>query len=78
MQPCAIVGMAIGYSAHVSSGGYVPAAMYPCRGITSRLWLQWVLEEQVAAIDETEINYVRRVLRAWNSRKDASTSSDIK
>lgn len=58
-----VEGLAVGHSAHVSRGGYVPAAPYARAGPTST-WAAWLTDEQRAAIDATEPNYARIRLRA--------------
>ncbi|WP_188192325.1 hypothetical protein [Nonomuraea sp. SYSU D8015] len=56
-------GVAPGVSAHVSRWGYVPAAPIETPGESSRLFVLWLDEEQLAALDLTEPNYERRPLR---------------
>lgn len=58
-----VEGLAIGHSAHVNRGGYVPAAPY-IRGGTLATWGLWLTDEQRAAVDATEPNYTRVRLRA--------------
>ncbi|WP_433431606.1 hypothetical protein [Nonomuraea sp. CA-141351] len=55
-------GIAPGVSAHVSKWGYVPAAPIETPGETSRLFVLWLDEQQLAALDLTEPNYHRRPL----------------
>jgi hypothetical protein len=55
-------GIAPGVSAHVSRWGYVPAAPLETPGETSSLYLLWLDESQLAALDLTEPNYHRRPL----------------
>jgi hypothetical protein len=57
------VGLAIGHSAHVSPGGYLPAAPYADAVETATVGL-WLTPEQCAAVDATEPNYRRVRLRA--------------
>lgn len=57
-----VPGVAPGVSAHVSRWGYVPAAPIET-GESSRLFVLWLDEEQLAALDLTEPNYHRRPLR---------------
>lgn len=57
-----VPGIAPGVSAHVSKWGYVPAAPVPAPGETARLFVLWLDEQQLAALDRTEPNYVRRPL----------------
>jgi hypothetical protein len=56
-------GVAVGHSAHVSRGGYVPAAPYAADVVTET-WAQWLTDEQRAAVDATEPNYTRVELAA--------------
>ncbi|MFE3453734.1 hypothetical protein ACFXJ8_32885 [Nonomuraea sp. NPDC059194] len=63
MTLATVRGIAPGVSAHVNRNGYVPAA--PIAVPTeSRLFVLWVDDAQVAALDRTEPNYHRRVLPA--------------
>ena len=55
-----VPGIAPGVSAHVSRWGYVPAAPIDTPGETSRLFVLWLDEHQLAALDLTEPNYHRR------------------
>ncbi|MEV1176275.1 hypothetical protein [Nonomuraea sp. NPDC049784] len=55
-------GIAPGVSAHVSRWGYVPAAPVETPGETSKLFVLWLDERQLAALDLTEPNYHRRPL----------------
>jgi hypothetical protein len=55
--------VAPGVSAHVSKWGYVPAAPVETPGESSRLFVLWLDEQQLAALDLTEPNYRRRPLR---------------
>ncbi|MEW9556356.1 hypothetical protein [Nonomuraea sp. NPDC050783] len=57
-----VPGIAPGVSAHVSRWGYVPAAPIGTPGETSRLFVLWLDERQLAALDLTEPNYARRPL----------------
>lgn len=58
-----VVGLAVGHSAHVSPGGYLPAAPYAAAVTTSVAGL-WLTPEQCAAVDPTEPNYRRVRLQA--------------
>jgi hypothetical protein len=53
--------IAIGHSAHVSKAGYIAAAPYPRTGECTTVWVSWLDERQLIALDETEPNY-RRIL----------------
>ncbi|MEV0998509.1 hypothetical protein [Nonomuraea sp. NPDC050202] len=62
MTVAEVPGIAPGVSAHVSRWGYVPAAPIATPGETSRLFVLWLDEHQLAALDLTEPNYRRRPL----------------
>ncbi|MEV4175004.1 hypothetical protein [Nonomuraea sp. NPDC049709] len=62
MTVAEVRGVAPGVSAHVSRWGYVPAAPIETPGETSRLFVLWLDEHQLAALDLTEPNYRRRPL----------------
>ena len=49
----------VGHSAHVSKAGYIAAAPYSQRGRRSTVWVAWLDERQLMALDETEPNYRR-------------------
>lgn len=49
----------VGHSAHVSKTGYIAAAPYSQRGRRSTVWVAWLDERQLMALDETELNYQR-------------------
>ncbi|MEN8585384.1 hypothetical protein ABFP37_22075 [Burkholderia sp. RS01] len=51
--------VAVGHSAHVSKAGYIAAAPYSRRGRRSTVWVAWLDECQLMALDETEPNYQR-------------------
>jgi hypothetical protein len=55
-------GCAVGHSAHVSVPGFVAAAPYRARDAVSRVVVSLLDERQVACLDRTEPNYVRRRL----------------
>jgi hypothetical protein len=52
-------GLAAGVSAHVSRPGYLPATPVPAPDVQSALWVVWLDESALAAIDATEPNYER-------------------
>jgi hypothetical protein len=52
-------GLAAGVSAHVSRPGYLPATPIPSAGAASDLWVLWLDEAALAAVDATEPNYDR-------------------
>lgn len=66
-----VPGIAPGVSAHVSRFGYVPAAPIETPGETSRLFVLWLDEHQLAAMDLTEPNYLRRPLTAEPGHRPA-------
>lgn len=51
--------MAVGHSAHVSKAGYIAAAPYPRTGECTTVWVSWLDDLQLMALDETEPNYRR-------------------
>jgi hypothetical protein len=53
-----VMGLAVGHSAHVSPGGYLPAAPYAAAVTTPVVGL-WLTPEQRVAVDVTEPNYRR-------------------
>lgn len=60
-------GIAVGHSAHVSRAGYIAAAPYLQPGECTTVWVSWLDEDQLMALDETEPNYRRIQLdgEAW-------------
>jgi hypothetical protein len=71
------VGLAVGHSAHVSPGGYLPAAPY-ASAVTTPVVALWLTPEQGAAVDATEPNYRRVRLSAsqWPLAIDAGEAPD--
>jgi hypothetical protein len=57
-----IHGMAPGFSAHVSTPGYIPAVPVEMSGKISRLFVLWLDDQQLQVLDATEPNYWRRIL----------------
>ncbi len=57
-----VTGVRVGVAAMISRWGYVPAAPVFEPGVTSRLALNWLDPEQLAALDETERGYDRRLV----------------
>ncbi|MBT2226219.1 hypothetical protein [Nonomuraea sp. NEAU-A123] len=55
-------GIIAGVSAHVNKRGYMPAVPVEAPGETSRLFVLWLDDQQLATLDRTEPNYWRRVL----------------
>jgi hypothetical protein len=49
----------VGHSAHVSKAGYIAAAPYFREGSRTTVWVSWLDERQLMALDETEPNYRR-------------------
>jgi hypothetical protein len=58
-----VTGCAVGHSAHVSLPGYVAAAPYRCAEAGTPVYVSLLDDRQLAALDATEPNYVRRELR---------------
>ncbi len=56
---CVVTGLAVGHSAHVSAGGYIPAAPYASPGSRTPMRAGWFTPAQLAALDGTEPNYQR-------------------
>jgi hypothetical protein len=61
LQPQRLPGVRVGHSAHVSAGGYVPAAPYVGDGAADAV-VAWFDAEQLALVDATEPNYHRLAL----------------
>jgi hypothetical protein len=57
-----VQGIAPGVSAHVSIWGYLPATPIPTPGEISRLFVLWLDDDELAALDRTEPNYDRILL----------------
>ena len=57
-------GLAVGVSAHVSRPGYLPATPVPDPAAESELWVLWLDNVALAAVDATEPNYHRVRLSA--------------
>lgn len=51
--------IAVGHSAHVSKAGHIAAAPYPLMGEYTAVWLSWLDDVQLMALDDTEPNYRR-------------------
>jgi hypothetical protein len=49
----------VGHSAHVSKPGYIAAAPHVQPGECTTVWVSWLDERQMMALDETEPNYRR-------------------
>jgi hypothetical protein len=57
-----IHNIGLGHSAHVSKAGYIAAAPYSRMGECTTVWVSWLDEAQLMALDETEPNYRRMEL----------------
>ncbi|MFW6689797.1 hypothetical protein [Streptomyces sp. MAR4 CNX-425] len=65
LTPAAVGGVGVGVSGHISRPGYVAAAPYAAGDVESRLWVTWLDEDQLRAVDGTEMpNYGRALLPA--------------
>ncbi|MWA13664.1 hypothetical protein [Streptomyces sp. BA2] len=62
MVPVRVRGVAVGCSAHVGRAGYVAAAPYLDPVIETSLVVSWLDQDQLRAVDETEVPNYRRVL----------------
>ncbi len=54
-----VEGLGVGHSAHLSAGGYVPAAPFAAPAASCEVAVAWPDPDQLAALDVTEPNYVR-------------------
>jgi hypothetical protein len=66
--PVVVSGFAVAHSAHVSRGGYVAATPLDRPGGATRGVLAWFDDEQLAAVDASEPNYVRHAAHAARYR----------
>jgi hypothetical protein len=57
-----LAGCGVGHSAHVSVAGYVAAAPYRWEGASTPVYVSLLDDRQLACLDATEPNYVRREL----------------
>ncbi|MET9531882.1 MULTISPECIES: hypothetical protein [unclassified Streptomyces] len=62
MVPVRVEGLAIGCCAHIYPAGYVATAPYTDRGSVLSLAVTWLDDDQLAAVDATELPYYERVL----------------
>ena len=71
-----VVGLRVGHSAHVSRAGYLAAAPVRAPGARTSVTALLLDDEQVGCLDQTEPNYIRRLLPATcaRSRRRAVTS----
>ncbi|MFE0175951.1 hypothetical protein ACFWZ2_26875 [Streptomyces sp. NPDC059002] len=63
MVPVRTRGIGVGCSAHIGRAGYVAAAPYPDPAAGATLVVSWLDPAQLAAVDGTELNYRRVLLR---------------
>lgn len=59
-----VEGLIAGVSAHVNRAGYLPATPVAVAGTVSDLWVTWLDDRQLTAMDATEPNYRRLRLPA--------------
>lgn len=59
-----ISGIAVGHSAHVAHGTYIPATPFVAPGSVTDMWLILVDDDQLDCLDATEPNYVRTTISA--------------
>jgi hypothetical protein len=64
ISPGVVEGLLVGHSAHVSARGYVAAAPARQASVSASVAVCWFDADQLAAVDATEPNYVRRPLPA--------------
>lgn len=65
VTPAAVRGLGVGVSGHISRPGYVAAAPYADEAAESGLWVTWLDEQALRAVDGTEMpNYGRALLPA--------------
>ncbi|GAA2119852.1 hypothetical protein GCM10009802_22210 [Streptomyces synnematoformans] len=65
LTPATVRGVGVGVSAHISGPGYVAAAPYADESAGARLWITWLDDAQLDAVDGTELpNYGRARLPA--------------
>lgn len=68
MVPGTVTNLAVGHSAHVSKKGYLAASPYHADGRTSDVVALWLDRRQLAMLDATEPNYVRKLVHAEDYR----------
>lgn len=64
LLPVTVGGIAVAHSAHVSPAGYVAATAVAAPYARTQVVACWFTADQLAAVDATEPNYVRRALAA--------------
>ncbi len=57
-----MTNLGLGYSAHLVSGGYVPAAPFRAKGEVASVTVSFLTRDQLRAIDATEPTYDRKAL----------------
>ncbi|NYE00723.1 hypothetical protein BJY21_001907 [Kineosphaera limosa] len=57
-----VEGFAVGHSAHVSRPGFIAATGFRCPGTTTSTFASLLDDDQLACLDATEPNYLRRTL----------------
>ncbi|MEV0493883.1 hypothetical protein [Streptomyces atratus] len=62
MVPVSTRGIAIGMCAHIYPAGYVATAPFADKGAELTLAVTWLDDDQLKAVDETEIPYYERVV----------------
>ena len=72
MVPCEVTGIGVAHSAHVSIAGYVATTPYALPEGRVRVVASWFTAEQLAAVDPTERNYMRRRLPAGRGAPDGA------
>ncbi len=80
VERCEITGFDVVHSAHVTSYGAIPAALYPHAGVTAVVAVTWLDAEQLRAMDLSERagrNYGRVPLGGTVTLGDGSTSSAV-
>lgn len=62
MVPVRVSGIAAGCSGHISRGGYVAVAPYAESTAEATFVVAWLAEDELRAVDATEVPHYRRVL----------------
>lgn len=57
-----VKGLIVGVSAHVARAGYIPATPVAAEPLSSDLWVTWLGDDELTAMDATEPNYQRTQL----------------
>ncbi|NRQ39558.1 hypothetical protein HII36_48180 [Nonomuraea sp. NN258] len=77
MTLAVVPGLAPGVSAHVSRWGYVPAAPIEAPGESWRLFVLWPDDDELAALDATEPNYLRLPLPSRSGPVTAESGAPL-